>query len=495
MSVFHPAKKKIVQELLRRSGDTSLSINIKEIDSTVFQGDLHYKQLLDLLLGHSHRYVDVCLDLPGDVVSSIVLSTFSQWRRLRHLSLKINQPYRSGSSGLDLRRFTLLRSIEVSGNIWSQVLLPLRAAVPAMYTLGGANLSPENWLGTLDSPTENRGLSVSGEGFPRVLAPRAIEIVLHDRSPTNPLDYWTSGLMALECYVTHFLHTLKVSFTTISTLDRLGARLSQATSLTTLHLFHRPGSSFIRDDVAGLSGSMLFGLIGNTPNVVHLEIAGKTWVLSFLCLIAYYGKPHWVRYPLPQLKHLTIHIPCNVNHGDGGQTHDILFPLSRLTSLRMGPPASFEDGHLDRLETLKVVLLYTEDLEKRSGTTCRSLAPHVMQDRVRGLLSGWLDPSEDDGDAASHPSLVDAAREMRYSREMIESLSARTGNIPRSVFAETERRLGKVLEGIGSGGPLSFGPIENVYVRHVWFSHPWMRQSADDCCALHLGLWCLLSIA
>ena len=462
-SFVRPAKKRIIQELLRRSGDASLSVDIEDI-GFIGQNHSYHQEALELLLEHSHRYVDVRLNLNSNIFSSIVMPTLSRWRRLRRLSLKIDCIYPGHSAELprfDLRRLTSLKSIEVPGRFWSQILLPPHTTALTTYGTGGANLSMEDWLRTLDLPGENRASSVTklvlparrqlflGEEFSPVLAPRVTEVVLYDHSSYSG---WNRGPIVLEGFVTPCLHTLKISFASISTLESLASRLSQATLLTTLHLLCQPESHSSPRDV-GLPMSSLSKLIDNTPNIVNLKISEDPSSHPLIHLLGYLKKPRkdWDPYPLPRLKHLTILARWDIRPS-------VLDLLHYVAITRMERPPPFEDTHFDKLETLEVVLTGAGVLKSQS-------TPHATQDRVRGDMEGWGD-SEGYGGPASHLSLFVFAEEIRDFRRRVARLLQSVGEPPLTVFAELERCLGKIVEGLGDDGPMSFKSIEDVYVRH-----------------------------
>jgi len=490
---FRPAKKEIIQELLRRSGDAPLSINIEEDVDFDHRNDSRSKPLLDLLLEHSHRYVDVTLRLHHSAISSAVLSTLPRWRQLRHLSINTYPKGPSELLPIDLRRMTSLRSIEVSGNIRTLVLLPQHTTVPIMHNMEGTNLSWEDWLRTLDFSSETRPPSMTKLVLPvcacrphlgddLVFAPWVAEVVLYDASP-NPS--WDGGPTALEGFLTPCLHTLKVSFASTFILEILASRLSPATllTLTTLHLLHRPDSPVNPRSVSlSSSTSILTKLIDNMPNVVNLKISEDPASHYFIHLMAYLKRPRkdWDPYPLPRLKHLTIFVRWDIRPS-------VLDLLHYVAITRMERPPPFGDTQFDRLETLEVVLTGVGDTKEICSG--RLLSSHATQDRVRGVMEGWID-SDGYGDSASHLSLVVAAEEMRDVRRRVARLAQSADELPLTVFADVERCLGKVLEGLGEDGPLSSGPIQSVYVRHCSIvpSLPGSDR-AHDC---YIDLWHLL---
>ena len=504
-------RKEFLQELLRRSGDAPLTLSIIITIPDLIHRDHYDHTLLNLLLEHSNRYVDVRFHLNDHVFSSIVMPTSSRWRRLRHLSLETDWFYQNSyprDPRFDLRQITSLRSINIPSNLWSQFLLPHQMETATLYSMGVTSLSPADLVLTLDLRTKNlvssvtklvlpacmRGLGL-GDEFSRLSAPQVTEIVIYD-----PSSSWsTGGPMTLECFVTPCLHTLKISFPSTLTIDRLASRLSEATSLATLHLLCRPDSVPTRspDDVR-ISMSTLTTLLESTPNVVNFKIFDDTSSYSFIHLLAYLKKPRkdWDSDPLPRLKHLTIFVRWDI-------PPHVLDLLHYVAISRVERPPPFGENHFDRLETFEVVLNHADDFVHTRPTNAssrttkrmdegRALAPHAAQDFVRGVMEGWTD-FRGLGRSTSHPSLVGVAEEIRDVHERLERLLYSVDEAPRKVFADMERCLESMLEGFDPDTSLGW-PIEYVYVRHFFASLNLVGHGLLKTVTIAV-IWCLLGVA
>ena len=482
--VVQPERKtEQLQELLRRSGDAPLTVSIHFLSGP--NRDHYNHILLDLLLEHSHRFADVRLNLNPIFFSTLIMPTLPRWHRLHHFSLRIsgNDICPEGVK-LDLRLSTSLRSIDIPGSFWSQVRLPPHLETPTLYSTSSLGLALEDFILTPDSPTRNLAASATklvlpafverrpspGEDLSPVFAPRVTEIVLYDSSPHH--SRWARRLMMLDGFVTPCLQTLKISFFSSLTLTNLAPRLSDATLLTTLHLLCPTEllPHYTPRDV-GIPMETLTALLESTPNVVEFKIFDDTSSYSFIHLLANFEKPRKDRgsYSLPRLKHLTIFVRCDIRPRVLDLLHSVA--INRMDS---------HNNHFSRLETLEVVLNHAGahtyapprshsssslDVGKfGTGPRC-SVAPYAAQDRVRGIMEGWLHSKGLVG-PASHFQLVATAEDIRDVQRRLANLSqSGIDKVPVEVFKDVERCLENLAEGLDSGGSLRIESIETVYVR------------------------------
>ena len=337
---------RFAQELLRRSGDNPLSVDIKAIEWAE-KRPLHNFSLLQ-----ADRWVEARLELDSSVVVEFQ-RTASAMKRLRHLTIAVTRPtpdQRGADFRLNLKGLVSLRSLTKctpwpvpplslpDGTIRSYIGKMWGADLPNLLNL----LSPTLEILILTNNNFRVQPNVFGAELGPFLFPALREIGLYE------------GIYIFQCtfspfqyMITPCLHTVRLSQCspqTFASFCQMILRSGAGPTLTTLHIWS--------DWNDCIPYNYLSSIFADTPNLTDLKLSDRQFPsLCALSLLSTRTSDGLV-FVLPNLKRLTVFVEWDTVPSRG-----ILRSLHAIGVLRMESFSADTTTSTRRLQSFEVGLL------------------------------------------------------------------------------------------------------------------------------------------